>query len=220
MPHGDVVGHCPFKLRFITSNTHGVKMSFTDLNHLRNLGEVITWFAAAAFFSYKVITGYLIGNCSLRLSCSRTAVPNTAGMDYLAIVAILKRCSGTMTLGLHEAKARVNCASGQAHPDWRELPLTNYLPATVGMESKLVGIERLSSRRSNQIFHAAFQKSAENSILNFAPGDEMQFATLYEVPEHCACIVQVVVLGRSWGTWKRSQWRASDISLPQRPQSD
>jgi hypothetical protein len=134
-------------------------------------------------------------------------------MDHLCIVAVLKRGAGS-TLVLHDAKARVTYA-GQALPDTRTLPEANVVPVPIDTETRLIAAERLSSRTTSGVLQVKFDEiSSQHPLLNFAPGDEMQFATVYEVAAERLCVVEVTILGRSWGTTKRSQWRASDISLP------
>ena len=184
------------------------------LDQAKNLGQILAWLAAAGYFFYKLISGYLIGNASLRLTCTRSAPAvaptqdaagpaNGQAMDYLSIVAIVKRGTGTTTLALHDARARVTLANGQALPT-AELEETKTFPADVQHESKLIATERLSSDTIDDVLEITFHtRSRERPLLNLAPGDEMQFATVYTVPQIQPCIA-----------WKRSQWRASDISLP------
>lgn len=184
------------------------------LTQAKDLGQIVAWFAAALFFLYKIISGYLIGSTSLRVSCVRGRVESKSETDYLSLVATVKRGSGSTLVLLH-ARARVTYAGGQKLPDLRVLPEGAVVPAVAETEVDLVGTRRLSSRRTATRTEVRFgELSSESPHLNLAPGDEMQFAYLYEVDQSRPCVVEVAVLGKSWGTWKRSQWRASDISLP------
>jgi hypothetical protein len=185
------------------------------LTQAKDLFQILAWLAAFVFFVYKLISGYLIGSASLRLSCVRTAAKNQSGVDYLYVVAILKRGAGN-SVELHDAKARVTYANGQALPDLRKLPESKQTPAPVESETKLIATDRLSSWTTPaHVFQLKFHElSTRKPLLNLAPGDEMQFAALYEVAEEKPCVVEVTILAKPWGTSNRAQWRASDILLP------
>jgi len=128
------------------------------------------------------------------------------------VVAIVKRGSGS-TLVLHDVKARVTYAGGI--PDFRSLPESERLPASAETETRLASAVRLRSVKVAELLTVAYsERDSEKPLLNLAPGDEMQFATVYEVDQTKPYIVEVAVVGKSLGSWKRSQWRASDISLP------
>jgi hypothetical protein len=185
------------------------------LTNAKDLGQIVALFAAAGFFLYKLVSGYLIGNTSLRFTCVRAPSKSQPGLDHLGIIAVLKRGAGS-TLWLHDARARVTYAQGQTLPDTRTLLEARSVPAAIDTHARLIAAERLSSlTTSGGVLRVKFDElSAQSPLLNVAPGDEMQFATLYEVDATRPCIVEVAILGRSWATSKRSQWRASDISLP------
>jgi hypothetical protein len=134
-------------------------------------------------------------------------------MDYLSIVAILKR-SGGSRLTLHDAKVRVSRAQGVAPEELWKLPQAEALTACPG-ETKLISIERLSfATTSGKVLNIRFEAPEPAPLLNIAPADEMQFATLYEIPADQPYIVEVAIFGKRWGKGRRSQWRASAISLP------
>jgi hypothetical protein len=189
------------------------------LANAKDVGQIVAWFSAAVFFLYKLISGYLIGSTSLRVTCSRTAVRSRAGRDYLCIIAIVKRGAGS-TLVLHNARARVTYVQGQGLPDLRTIPEAKWVPAVAESETDLIAAVRLSSGTApGKVLKIKFdQVSSEAPLLNLAPSDEMQFAAVYEVDQSLPCVVEVTILGKSWATWKRSQWRASDISLPISPE--
>ena len=190
------------------------------LDDAKTIGQIVAWFGAGIFFLYKVVAGYMVGSASLRLTCNRAPQNVTPDMDYLAVVAIVKRGTGS-TFVLHEARARVTNAHGAAVPDWRELPLAVQLPAPVNTETTLIASQRLSSRTSSDdVLQVKFhQVSDKQPLLNLAPGDEMQFAALYEIRRDQPCVVEVAVIGKSRGGTKRALWCASDVSLPITPKN-
>ena len=193
-----------------------------SLDDAKNIGQIAAWIAAAAYFVYKLISGYWIGSASLRLTCTRTATPPAPdaapapvpqAMDYLSVLAVLKRGTGATTLVLHDARARVFLADGKAAV--KSSHEAKEIPADIGQETRLISAKRLSSKTVSGVYEIMLNEVSQQApLLNLAPGDEMQFATVYKVPRNQPCVVEVAIMGRSWLTWKRSQWRASDISLP------
>jgi hypothetical protein len=183
------------------------------ISHLKDVGQMLAWFAAALFFVYQVRSGRLIGGVSLRLCCDRKP-SRAAGMDYLSIVAILKRNGGSKLL-LHDARVRVSLAQGTAPREVHQLPEATTLPASPESETKMIGIERLSfGTTSSRVLKIKFDVREPVAFLHVAPTDETQFATLYEISTDQPYIVEAAIFGRRRATRIRSQWRASAISLP------
>lgn len=185
-----------------------VLSSQTTLDHTKTVIEILAYGAALAFFLYKAIAGYLITQMGLTIACKR-AHSTAAGTDHLAAVATLKK-GKTGTLRLHDAQARLTLPTGSLPP------------------IELIGVERLTFvkdklkwpnlRRTKPTRRKIEWRLAEkNAFLNLAPGDQTQFSCSTVVPSDVAVKVEVVVLGQRWGSIKRSQWRASTISLPVQP---
>jgi len=181
----------------------------------KDMGPIFALVGAVLFFLYKLAAGYLTGNTSLRLTCVRAPSKSQPGMDHLGIIAVVKRGAGS-TLKLHDARARVTYAQGQALPETRELLEAKSVPASIDTHTKLIGADRLSYLTTSAgVLQVKFDElSARDPRLNFSPGNEMQFATVYEVASDRPCLVEVTILGKSWFSWIHSQWRASDVSLP------
>ena len=105
-------------------------------------------------------------------------------------------------------------------PDIRTIPEAKGVPAVAESETDLIAAVRLSSGTvAGKVLKVRFdQLSSEAPLLNLAPSDEMQFAAVYEVDQSLPCVVEVTIIGKSRATRSRSQWRASDISLPLSPE--
>lgn len=166
---------------------------------LHEWGQLFAWAAAALFFGYKLLLGYLITDLSLKVSCERRH--KEGDLDYLSVTVTAKK-SERGAIKLDDAKARVR---GLTPDNPREL----------------FGIHRLErSNPDGQNERALIKWTESSGCLNMAPGDEMQFAALFEVPCGQASVVDVVVLGKIfWRTWRGGsarwgQWRACAISLP------
>jgi hypothetical protein len=151
--------------------------------------------SAAAFFAYKVITGYLIVNVSVSAKTQRGRGTDT--MDYLAIAATLKKGSHG-SLELHDARTQVSWTGGS-------------------QERELIGIERLSFRteqghRRKRVVFASGSEAAP--FLRLTTEEEATFSTLVEVPASAPCVVQIAMTGIRTGGWRVGQWRTSMVSLP------
>jgi hypothetical protein len=95
------------------------------------------------------------------------------------------------------------------------LKLADILPAQPDTETKLIGIERLSFARLYGALQVRFHAvSSSAPVINLAPGDNVQLATLYEISENEPYIIEVALLGKAWLSPKKSMWRASSVSLP------
>jgi hypothetical protein len=157
--------------------------------------QILAFLAAAAFFAYKAITGYLIVNVSLSGKIERSQ--GTDANDYLAISATVKKGSHG-SLELHDARTKVTWVGGSE-------------------ERELEGIERLSFQtekktgRKRVVFTSI---STDKPLLRLTPEEEATFSTLVEVPRSAPCIVKIVITGMLTGGGRVGQWRTSMVSLP------
>jgi hypothetical protein len=125
---------------------------------LKGIAEFFAWFSAAAFFVYKVSSGYLISGLSVRVQCRRTDIN---GESFVAVTVITKR--GNMgTTQLHDAMIIIRDAS---------------TGAIIGEPARFKTIRRLACDiKKSPLEIVPDRISHDAPLLNFAPGDEMQFA--------------------------------------------
>jgi hypothetical protein len=174
-------------------------LSLADWDHL---AKVLALFAALAFFVYKVASGFMITNMSLKLVSLRR--PATRDFDdVVTTVTLVKGDRGTVAI--HDASARAFMSSNQS-PE----PVT--LHSTVRQSystSHKLGIQQLLINWK--------QQSSSSPFLNLTPGDEMTLTAHHRVPIAEACRIDVVVLGKRIRSPFVAQWRGSSISLPLTP---
>jgi hypothetical protein len=162
----------------------------------RGLAETFAFVSAGLFFLYKAISGYLVSNLTLSLSCERKFSGDN-NLDYLLVTTLVKKGDRGAVI-LHDAEARVSPSS------------------TANSEvKKLSGIIRLSFRRSNGILQIKEEQSKKAPLLNLSPGEETVFSTFFKVPSNAPCTIEVTLLGGwPWHFKTAYQWRASQVSLP------
>jgi hypothetical protein len=157
--------------------------------------QVLAFLGAAAFFLYKAITGYLIVNMSLSAKIERGRKNDAT--DYLAIAATVKK--GELgSLELHDARTHVSWPG-----DCKERELIGYERLTFGTDPE--------SKRRRIVFGST---SAKKPFLRLAPGEEMTFSAILEVPASAPCEVQIAIGGIRTCGRRVGQWRTSMVSLP------
>jgi hypothetical protein len=155
--------------------------------------------AAAGFFLYKVIAGYLFPNLEVSLDCSRQ--PNShSGKDFLKITVTLTK-GEYGTLRIHDVQARITPENSDAR------------------SVSFIGVERRSFL--SQTFNGHERKiidwgnrSKKNPFLQISPKEKTQFSAYAEIPPEVPCVIDVAILGKILASSKFGQWRASSISLP------
>lgn len=180
-----------------TAKAGGTATAIKHVDPIRDMklnewGQLVAWLAAAVFFAYKVLSGYLISDVSIKLACERKH--KSAELDYLALTVTLKK-GERGGIVIHDGQARVR-------------------GLTVNSPQELIGVRRLDRPDPAEIARIKWEELRRG--LNLPPGDEMQFAALFEVPCGQSAVVEVVVLAKKlWRpTHKFGQWRASYVSLP------
>jgi hypothetical protein len=155
--------------------------------------------AAGLYFTWKVLTGWLIINLHLELEVVR--VSRGDEKDLLAATIILDK-GAIDTLRLTGVMARaIPVASGPTNAEivqfmWAGLDPHLYYRTRGGTEWRIP--EKKDIRK-----------------LTLSPGDRTQFATAHEVLAGQTYVVEAIVLGHRWFLYKRGlQWRASSISPP------
>jgi hypothetical protein len=173
--------------------------------------ETMAYVLAGLFFLFKAYVGYFFDNLSLSLSCRRRSTmpqqAEQAGKDQIVVVVSIKKGdNGMLRLFLLECRV-VELKSGEEH--------------TKSFDIRRIGYKRdeVLKLKPQAIQWREERKGYPN--LQFPPGDETQFAHLFEVTHGETCKIDVVVMGRSrWPRIKLGQWRASEISLPDNPNSE
>jgi len=155
--------------------------------------------AAALFFAFKALSGYLISNLSLALTSHRQPTADAA-KDYVTVVAHLKKGDrGAVTL--HDAVATLYCGALE--------------PALEPMVKRFPAVGRLGTVDVNGRLEVRQSTSTVIPLLSLPPGEETQFSTFFEVPHGQPCTIEVAILGTwPWRRKTRFQWRASLVSLP------
>src|SRR5713101_2740651 len=134
---------------------HGYGTHAKDIAEtLKNATEAFAWACAGGFFLYKAISGYLISNLAVSVTCQRQPTNSESKKDYLVVTANLKK-GDRGAISLHEVVASVFGADG-SHK-------TKRLSATRRLSSIKVGSDevRLSDFPATDV-----------PLLNLPPGDE------------------------------------------------
>ncbi len=158
------------------------------------LARLVAFLGAGVFFGYKALSGFHLINLSIDLEVSRETSPNRE-TDQLSVSAILSK-GDTGTLVLDDAFVKVCAQDGTE------------------VVTELQGLSRLDSKRLRR----GEWVEATYSQLHLTPGESARFSCSATVAKNKVCHVEVVVLGhRLHHPWsRRSQWRASAVSLPSR----
>jgi hypothetical protein len=171
---------------------------------LKTAAEAFAFASAGGFFLYKLISGYLVVNLDLSLTCERRC-SGSRQIDYLAVTAVVKKGDRGAVI-LHDARARISVpAPGEEHL------------------KKLSSIVRLSFKKSEGILELLEKQSKKSPLLNLSAGEQTTFSTFFRVLADQPFMVEVTVLGNwPWHPKTVYQWRASQVSLPiqGRPQGE
>jgi hypothetical protein len=180
----------------VTMETISAYVKEIPWKETRDFAEALALFCAAGFFLYKVRTGYLIINLSLRVSCSRqTASVNS---DYLVVsIELSKGDRGSILI--HDAQIRITC------PDEEDIPGTLD-------ELKRYSYRNAGDRPGKELVWG--QPSTTKPFLRMTPGDKTRISWCKEVPKGKPCKVELAVLGKRDFSFRYGQWRASCYSLP------
>ena len=184
-----------------TSSTEQVPVS---LQIWKTRAEILAYVFAFLFFLFKAHVGYFTTSLSVGLTCKRSPIPkrdDEPENDNLAVIMTLEK-GDNGTVRLVQVEVRVS-----------------------GLDSEWVQKEPLELRRLDYDRRAVLQgekdaihwdrAKARWRFMQFPPGDSSQFAWHFRVPSGEACQVEVVLMGKGrWPKIRTSQWRASDISLP------
>jgi hypothetical protein len=169
------------------------------LGEWESIAKTLGFFAAAVFFIYKAISGYLITNMSVKLDFNRQRSAKNE-TDYLVVAASVSK-GDRGSVNIHDAQARLRYDSSESS-----------LAPLLGLERLSYKTVRLKDEEQQQI---DWDKRSESSpFLRLSPGEEAEFACCWEVPSKAACKVEVVFIGKRLRGKRLGQWRSSGVSLP------
>jgi hypothetical protein len=166
--------------------------------------KIVAFFAAAAFFIYKVITGSFFVNLSLRVSTERSAKIGSDDDQLAVSMELAKGERGSILL--NEIQVRVK------HPE---------VQPPIRVHGTFRAMREMDQYQKEII---NFDKpDVDFQWYRIPPGETAVFTCLIpSIPRNHPCIVEVIVIAereyiitkRTTKKWGRSQWRSSAISLP------
>lgn len=163
-------------------------MSLSDTETILKIAALV---AGAAFFLWKLLTGWLIVN--LKLSASAIREQKDSETDYLAIAITLEKGT-TDSVWIKDISVRVTPEGHQS--------------------SKLISVEGF---RRLKVANGKLDWSTSDPIRTewpISPGEALQLGVSCTVPCHIPAAVEVAAYGRRPFWTPGFQWRASLISLP------
>lgn len=148
--------------------------------------------AAAVFFLWKILTGWLIINLQVSLDLKRQAFD--AKNDILAMQLNLQK-GAIDTLWLQDITLRVTAESLPGKSAVIEFPEIHQLAVANG---------KLNWSSQNQ----------EDKKITLSPDESMQLAKFISIPKGEVALVEAAVFGDRTFWSQGFQWRTSAISLP------
>lgn len=164
--------------------------------------------AAAFFFLYKIIAGWLIMNMSVSIRTDRQRRDKDS--DHLAVAIVLEKGS---TDSVHIIDIRVRVTNLQNQNSIRQ-EQSNDETVYQNEDVVIAGFTRLEDTDRK----ASWNPSSRRDRLAISPGEKVEYAAYTPVPHDAPVLISVVVLGDRWlsKTWNGyyNQWRVSALSLP------
>ena len=174
---------------------------FADLRHF---AEVFALISAGGFFLYKAISGYLVTNLSLKLSCVRQRIPG-GKEDYVKATLTMEK-GDRGTVKIHDVLGTV-CTIGDM-----KTPIASTTFDSLGMDRRsFKQIPFGNTHRAEIIWN---KLSETQPFLNLSPGEKTHVSFLATVPTGEPYVIYLVVLGQRRFSRRMAQWRASTVSLP------
>ena len=171
--------------------------------------------AGGGWFLYRAIAGYITVNLAMELEIERKRQDDR---ENVSVKVVIKK-GDQGKLELYTVKIRLRVADNlvtEAQPitSPRIVSFGNDVSVnTQYMTCEIAEISRLAlNDTDNNLVYT--RHARQNSRLRLAPGDEMTFSCLYQVPLNSICIVDAAVLGQKLAGHRTGQWRSSAISLP------
>ena len=163
-----------------------------NINYLETIFKISAIIAAAGFFGWKIIAGWLIINLEISIETTRQSKDEVH--DWLAIDLLLKK-GNTDGLWLKDVVVRIYNKGGK--------PVNQVI--------------RIEDFMSVAVKHKQIDWDAKNKDIRkytLAPGEVFQYGRVVEVPTNTPLIIEAAVLGRRTLWYKDFQWRATAASLP------
>ena len=156
---------------------------------------IISTIGASLFFFYKIMSGALAVNMSVKVKAKRQA--NDKITDYLVIEVKLEKGEFGSLL-LYDIGAKV---------------------AALNSESKyisFVGIERQSWEKSKIVWDTVKDGKGytSNPNIRITPTEKLSFSVITTTPNDLPCSIEVIILGKRDFSPFVSQWKSSAVSLP------
>lgn len=167
----------------------------SSTENIKNIAETIAIFAAAGYFLYKALTGWLVANLEISIETDRHS---TDKKDLLAFKINLKKGS-IDTLQIKDIKARIytiNMVTQQIEEIIQEFDFSE--------------IERLKVDNKGKILWGSTIKKN----VSLSPNESFHLGRYCEVTKGQPVIVEAVLFGdRTF--WKKGfQWKATVVSMP------
>ena len=214
-----VIALVSFLVGIIQANAQSVTpaplVGALDLNKFLDLAlKLLALVAGACWFVYRAYSGYFTINLALELQIDRS---RQVDLENISVHVTLKK-GDQGKLDLHDIQARLRTADDDGVAILpRRVTFGNDVSATDHYIAETIsGIRRLTLR--DNFGTLSYENYSEKTpCLRLAPGDEMTFSCLFQVPLNTICIVDAAVLGRMAAGHRTGQWRASLVSVPPTP---
>lgn len=166
-------------------------------NEIETYLKIATIIAGGLFFTWKLVTGWLIINLKLSVALDRETIDN--GENYLAIVINLEKGSND-SVWLKDITAKVRTENQEI----KIVRFDNELRWLLAEEEKI---------NWNEVH-------PKGKRLMLSPGETLQISSFAVVPRNEPVLVDVAVFGTRKFWRPGFQWRATAVSLPKTVTSD
>jgi hypothetical protein len=167
---------------------------------IKNIVEIVAVVLGGVVAYRRIRSGDKIVNLSLDLKCERAKGKPRPGKDLLGVALVITR-GDRSAVRIHDVEVRINGQPAPWKAVWRE-QLLRF--TSVEQQSHVPPYFKISWGAP----------SATAPFVNLPPDEETQVSNYCEVDSESACHVEAVLLGVEIKSGKRSQWRASAVSLP------
>lgn len=171
-----------------------MKLTYSEKTEVtKNIFEIAAIGAAAIFFVYKILGGWLLVNVAVTVELDRQPDPINDKKDYIAVtLKIEKKNAGSVVLDSVRA---------------RFLDLKNK--KEIGIIS-LEGVRKLEYTQKPD----EWLSHRENLKQRLTPGTTTQLSGIIAVPRNIPILVDVSLVSRRDFSSSKNQIRATEISLP------
>lgn len=175
----------------LTAQVTGTPKSSNILNSIELFTKIVAFAAAAAFFLYKLISGFFLIDMSISIATERIA-KDESDIDHLGITVTLSKGDRSSVI-IEETHIRIICEG------------------TTIDRMELNGLNRLDA---SLLKNGEWVRDKKRPKLYLSPGEEASFSCVAKVAYGLPCIIEVAIPGRRLNISRLAQWRASSVSLP------